>query len=1281
MFSDDFNRADSVTVGNGWTDLNGNMEIRNNALTCSAVGVPGGGVYRPFAFSGPITISATLTETSGFGGVLRRYNCILGILSDGQSAGYGIRFSRGDANYSDSKVRLYDGPTEIGRIDTPFQFGPAINVSALINLDGSVTGTISQPGDTFDFAFGPHAIQSIGGNFSYQTIFPDPRSNTFVYPSMDDLSIASGKPTATKLLYYALGDSIASGHGLPGGTGRTPDTCRVSPNAYPWLVSHALQTQLPQYSTSFDSSHHLACSGAKSSFGYGSADMSQQVAAVPPSPPGQTTLVSLSVGADDFDFRAEIPFPVHICASEDLFMQWVNDTIRGPINEPFLGVQASLAHWLRALLKDDHTFVVVTDYFNPFNTTSHYFKLWRAEGRIGLGACTALSDDVLWKRTERVIDKLNAAIATVTLQAGSRVRVASLHDTFASHPSAKPDCGSSPPAASTTFIQYPSFNLRWEIDEVELLGLACALAPLTCSLDALEASILIKLVTDQLLVGDDCLHPNADGAAAYAGEAGLGPGVFDAAMQLLPGATSSSSAVAPETVAHVGSSALSTAVGSADVSSAACCTTHGDPGCSDASCQSCVCAADGFCCNVGWDAFCTNVAATTCESACQCPEPSPTNTPGPTPTPGGACCTGHGGAGCDDATCETCVCARDSDCCNNSWDGLCAAYAQMQCAESCFCPTPVPADTSTSTSTATPSATGTPPTPTPSPTPGGDCCTLHAGQSCDNSACAACVCAADGFCCDTLWDKSCANNAAGACDPDCACAAPTNTPSLMPTTRTDTATVTSTPTQTTASPGSPTSTATTTATATRTPTYTAAPTPQCVVGTGMSASCTESALNACLPGGAGFNGTVIFNCGGVATIVVTSTKIVSADTTIDGGSLITLSGGHSVGVFSVNSGIKFTVQNLTIANGNSAAAPFGLELGGGGIVNNGGTLTATNSAFSGNTAAYSGGGIVNTERGTLTVTDSTFSGNTAGYWGGGIFNNEGGTLAVTNSTFSGNTTGVGGGILNLGTLTVTNTTFFFRNSAAGNGGGIANGLNGIRAPGMVTVTNSIIANSTSGNNCTGPVTDGGHNIDDGTTCGFSTANGSLNNTNPNLDPAGLANHGGPTQTIALQADSPAIDAGDEAVCAALPVKNLDQRGFVRPGAGATSCSIGAFEANSMVAPTLTPRATPTETASPRPSATYTATATPTATPTLSPTATQTSTPTETATFTPPPCVGDCGNDGAVTVEELIKGVNIALGVAPLSDCPQFDADHSTDVTVEELIQGVNIALSKCAERR
>jgi len=144
-----------------------------------------------------------------------------------------------------------------------------------------------------------------------------------------------------------------------------------------------------------------------------------------------------------------------------------------------------------------------------------------------------------------------------------------------------------------------------------------------------------------------------------------------------------------------------------------------------------------------------------------------------------------------------------------------------------------------------------------------------------------------------------------------------------------------------------------------------------VVGNGSAASCTDAALDEALAGG----GLATFDCGaGPVTITITSTKTIAADTTIDGGSAITISGGNSVGVFSVNTGVTFTVQNLTIANGNGLA--------GGGIFNGGfkgefdiiagGTLVVTNSTFSGNSAGI-GGGIWN--RGPLTITNSTFSGN------------------------------------------------------------------------------------------------------------------------------------------------------------------------------------------------------------------------------------------------------------------------------------------------------------------
>jgi hypothetical protein len=73
------------------------------------------------------------------------------------------------------------------------------------------------------------------------------------------------------------------------------------------------------------------------------------------------------------------------------------------------------------------------------------------------------------------------------------------------------------------------------------------------------------------------------------------------------------------------------------------------------------------------------------------------------------------------------------------------------------------------------------------------------------------------------------------------------------------------------------------------------------------------------------------------------------------------------------------------------------------------------------------------------------------------------------------------------------------------------------------------------------------------------------------------------------------------------------------------------------------------------------------------------TPTVTPTATPVPasCTGDCNNDGAVTINELISGVNIALGNAAVSTCPSFDASGDGSVTINELIAAVNSALSGC----
>jgi CSLREA domain-containing protein len=277
-------------------------------------------------------------------------------------------------------------------------------------------------------------------------------------------------------------------------------------------------------------------------------------------------------------------------------------------------------------------------------------------------------------------------------------------------------------------------------------------------------------------------------------------------------------------------------------------------------------------------------------------------------------------------------------------------------------------------------------------------------------------------------------------------------------------------------------------------------------------------------------------------------------------------------VFLIGSAANLTLNALSVRNGRCNGSCVSLPDGGGGIYN-AGTLTLRNSVIAANWVGNIGGGIYN--GGTLIVTRSTFSGNSAGGYGGGIYlGASAATTNVTSSTFSGNSSANrGGGISSSGTLTVMNSTFS-GNSASVAGGGIDNAAGtttvtngtfsgnyaGIAGGGIykaggavsVTVKNTIVANSPAGGNCSGDITNGGNNLDSGATCLWGSNNGSLSNTDPRLGP--VANNGGPTQTMALLAGSPAIGTGTNVGCPA-----TDQRGVTRPQG--SQCDLGAYEAN------------------------------------------------------------------------------------------------------------------------
>ena len=88
-------------------------------------------------------------------------------------------------------------------------------------------------------------------------------------------------------------------------------------------------------------------------------------------------------------------------------------------------------------------------------------------------------------------------------------------------------------------------------------------------------------------------------------------------------------------------------------------------------------------------------------------------------------------------------------------------------------------------------------------------------------------------------------------------------------------------------------------------------------------------------------------------------------------------------------------------------------------------------------------------------------------------------------------------------------------------------------------------------------------------------------------------------------------------------------------------------------------------------------------PTASPTQTPTETPSSTATLAPTPtrtathCVGDCNNSGGVTVDDLVKMANVALGKAAIATCMAGDTNRDGRITIDEVLTGVHNALVAC----
>ena len=258
--------------------------------------------------------------------------------------------------------------------------------------------------------------------------------------------------------------------------------------------------------------------------------------------------------------------------------------------------------------------------------------------------------------------------------------------------------------------------------------------------------------------------------------------------------------------------------------------------------------------------------------------------------------------------------------------------------------------------------------------------------------------------------------------------------------------------------------------------------------------------------------------------------------------------------------------------------------GGGGVLNENGTMTITDCTISNNSASQDGltessftseGGGISNHSGSLIITNSTISGNTcsagsfdplfpaaATAFGGGVDNS--GSITITNCTISGNSavatgisssdTGYGGGISNGGDLQITSSTIAHNSASGDNGvGGGINGFEPTRTDSSIIALNSAPVGpdltgagglQSTGYNIIGNNADAVINSQPTDQIGTPAAP-----IDPLLGP--LADNGGPTLTHALQPGSPAINRGDPAA------PPQDQRGYGRLGVP----DVGAFEFN------------------------------------------------------------------------------------------------------------------------
>ncbi|HML23379.1 MAG TPA: Calx-beta domain-containing protein [Aggregatilinea sp.] len=348
----------------------------------------------------------------------------------------------------------------------------------------------------------------------------------------------------------------------------------------------------------------------------------------------------------------------------------------------------------------------------------------------------------------------------------------------------------------------------------------------------------------------------------------------------------------------------------------------------------------------------------------------------------------------------------------------------------------------------------------------------------------------------------------------------------------------------------------------------------------------------------------------------------------------------------------------TLFDGNMVlydGAESGLIRGGGAIYSSGGSVTVSNSTFRNNSANGTGGstdgyngGAISTIGGTISVTNCLFQGNSATQEGGAIFlTGLGSSLTVDGSTLATNSAHSGGAILvEIGSATITRSSMI--GNSAVNGGGlltasadataviahsslISNSATAYAAAvggpylsllnstilynsgpssiykgnnaSPITLAGTIVAHTLGGVNCVAtsvffPITDGGYNVADDASCGFTSPDSknsgtitlSYSDTDilPALDPGHpytrrLYTPTAGSDPIGVIPVGTTVSVPGASWTCSNPSTATDQIGGARPQPANTYCDLGAIESaasRSQLTVTRTGTGTGTVTSSP-----------------------------------------------------------------------------------------------------